>query len=93
MYCSKCGNKKEDDQIFCSNCGDKKPENTIQEKKPAISKDIPWHQNFKWWQILIVSIISLIIYFITNGYIWNYIFLIGIIFTITQFIRSRKKLK
>lgn len=56
-------------------------------------KEIPWHQSFMWWHILILSFVSLLIYFWTYWAIFDWIFLIGLIYSIVVLVKSRKKKK
>lgn len=52
-------------------------------------------KNFHWYHTLIISLLSLGV-FILSGYtlvIFDYIFVIGIIFTIIHFFKERKKIK
>jgi len=92
MFCSKCGKEMNNNGSFCSNCENSKID-TLKTSKNTSNKNIPWHQNFKWWQILLISIISLIIYSITKIYLFDYIFIIGIIFALVQFIKQLKSKK
>lgn len=92
MFCKNCGAQQNEEIKFCSNCG---KENVIDkiEIKEEIKKDnkIPWYRNLKWQHLLLISLVSLIIYLTTGGYIWDFIFLIALIFAIITFVKSRKK--
>ena len=92
MNCKECHNEISDNAKFCSNCG---KENAIDKIviEDGLKKDntVPWYRNLKWQHLLLVSLVCLIIYFATGGYIWDFIFLIALIFAIIDFIKSRKK--
>lgn len=57
----------------------------MEDKQP-----IHWSQNFRWYHILGISLLSGVIYFITGLVIFDYILVIGIIFSIVTAIKQRK---
>lgn len=58
MFCHNCGKKLEEETKFCSNCGDHiKIENESMKSNKASKNS--WYENFKWWHILVVSLLSL----------------------------------
>lgn len=65
--------------------------NMTEEKNKLKNTKIPWHQSFKWWHLLILSIVSFIIYHYSQGILFGWIFYIGIVFTVITFIKNRKK--
>ncbi len=81
MKCQKCGTETSESSKFCPSCGIK-----IELKNET--KKISWYQNIKWWGLLIISLISWGIYYPDNGYFWYALFLIGLIFSIIQFLKE-----
>lgn len=81
MQCKKCGEEISKESKFCQKCGTK-----VEQNKE--NKNVPWHQNIKWWGLLIVSIIGWLIYYSDGGYFWYFIFLIAFIFSIIQFMKE-----
>lgn len=57
-------------------------------KKEKKIEKIPWHQNFNWQIILILSFIFINLYFLTNIALFNYIFFIGLVFSVIVLIKK-----
>lgn len=81
MQCKKCNAQLSEESKFCQKCG-------TQVDQVKENKNVPWHQNIKWWGLLIVSLICWIIYYPDGGYLWYFLFLIGFIFSLVQFIKE-----
>ena len=81
MQCKKCGEQLSEESKFCPKCGAK-----VEQAKE--NKNVPWHQNLKWWGFLIVSLIGWIVYYPDGGYLWYFLFLIGFVFSLVQFIKE-----
>lgn len=81
MQCKKCEEQLSEESKFCQKCGTK----VEQEKE---NKNVPWHQNIKWWGLLIISLVGWAIYYPDGGFLWYGIFLIGFTFSIVQFIKK-----
>lgn len=81
MQCKKCREQLSEKINFCQNCGSK-----VELTKE--NKNVPWYQKIKWWGLLIISLISYIIYYPDGGYLWYFLFLIGFIFSLIQFIKE-----
>lgn len=56
-------------------------------------KKIPWYQNFKGYQIILISLGCLVLYFVTGWGIFDFAFLIGLIIGIVQMVKERKNKK
>jgi hypothetical protein len=54
---------------------------------------IPSSPSLKWWHITIISLISVAIYLATKIVIFDYIFAVGLIYSIVLAIKSRKNKK
>lgn len=63
----------------------------MEEKNTTSVNKIPWHRNFKWWHILLISLFSGFLYFATGMAIFDYILVIGFIYSIVLAVKSRKK--
>jgi len=50
-------------------------------------------KNFHWYHTLLVTIAALIVFAVTRIALFDYIFVLGIIFTIIHFIKERKAKK
>jgi len=81
MQCQKCGEQLSEESKFCLKCG-------TEVKSGKENKNVPWHQKIKWWGLLIISLIGWIIYSPDGGYLWYFLFLIGFIFSLIQFIKE-----
>ncbi len=55
---------------------------TKKEKINSEHKKIAWHQNFKWWHITLISLFSAGLYLVTKIVIFDYIFLVGFVYSI-----------
>lgn len=103
--CPNCNQEIKHSGEKCRNCGAKVIDNnneyngggykeTVDSKGVELKKEtIPWYQSFQWWHILILSFVSLLIYFLTYWDIFDWIFLVGFIFSIIVLVKSRKKRK
>lgn len=91
MFCIKCGHKALDSENFCRKCGNNLKQNT--EKSDTKNTNIPWHRNFKGWHIIIISFVSLFLFYVTDATIFDWIFLIGLIFGIVQTIKDYNQKK
>lgn len=90
MLCNTCKTEMHKGSKYCHNCGKE-----IINKQNIIKNEarIPWHRNLTWQHLLLISLIGLFLYIGTGGYIWDFIFVIGLIFTIITYIKSRKNKK
>ncbi len=99
MFCSNCGKEQDGAANFCHNCGKSLSKTETKKEEvgviatPSVSKNVPWHQDFKGRQIILISLFSLVLYFATDAEIFDWIFLIGLIFGIVKSIQEFRSKK